>query len=212
VTPRYEFRLFDLDRSCDAAAGKLADHLQYIATDDSAAVYLISPDLADVNVKIRDGKLDVKMLIERHMGLELWRPSGRYAFPLTNLDASIRALGLLLSPMTHSAAPGPDGFIAAAEASPRFCVMHVSKRRMRFAASGVHAEVAQVQINGATTWSLAIESASAADVVSLLEDLSLHRAENVSYPRMLQRLCGMIPLPPEHPARVCPIPATAECS
>ena len=71
----------------DAPAGEVAE---------SDEVYFLS-DSSDASVKLRDGRLDVKVLERVEDGLQLWRPVVKAEFPLDAdaVDRVVRALGRL---------------------------------------------------------------------------------------------------------------------
>jgi hypothetical protein len=50
---------------------------------ESEELYIVAADSDDTNTKIRDGTLDIKVLIETCGDLERWRPRTKYEFPLT---------------------------------------------------------------------------------------------------------------------------------
>ena len=81
IVPRYEFRLFG------TCLGMAEQRLRALAPcesiSESREVYLLDGDrVHEMNVKIRRGKLELKRLIDRHRGLERWRPAGQWAFPV----------------------------------------------------------------------------------------------------------------------------------
>ena len=85
VVPRWEWRSFG-DRFDDAdelLAGLAADRVQ-----ESDEVYFLSLN-SDASVKVRDGLMDVKRLVQvDEQGLELWTPVMKAGFPLSATDAA----------------------------------------------------------------------------------------------------------------------------
>ncbi len=204
MTPRYEFRLFGTKEQCCDLGERLHGHLQYTETECSEAIYFPVPERLDLNLKIRDGRLDVKRRINRKADLELWRPAGSFSFPLDDPLAILFVNRFRTECVRASSA---TEFVAAIEGSSA-PVMHVRKRRRSFAADRIRGELTEVTVNGASLWSFALESDAAPLITSLRRRLSLHEGENVSYPLMLQRLRGTTPLPAQDPSRAHEIPET----
>jgi exopolyphosphatase/guanosine-5'-triphosphate,3'-diphosphate pyrophosphatase len=76
ITPRWEWRSFG--RHFGRAEERMA-RLEPTSVHDSDEIYLLSA--AGCNVKIRDGLIDIKELIEVNAdGLEQWTPVMRPAF------------------------------------------------------------------------------------------------------------------------------------
>jgi len=88
--PRFEFRVFgqNFGRPLEAIMRSSPQEEQ----DEGTQTYLFSPFFAPApavtnplySVKIRNGKLDVKMLGRNYQALEQWYPYLRLAFPLTS--------------------------------------------------------------------------------------------------------------------------------
>ena len=80
ISPRYEFRIF---------GDNLVPVLQSIKEiagepliRESDEVYIVSGSCWDTNLKIRDGKLDIKILVQERYGLEQWVPKAKVVFPV----------------------------------------------------------------------------------------------------------------------------------
>lgn len=82
--PRFEFRVFGQD--LDTIGQRIRGMAPCESIGESREIYLIDNEDHDHNVKIREGKLELKYLIERTSGLERWKPAGEWGFPLA-LDA-----------------------------------------------------------------------------------------------------------------------------
>lgn len=190
---RYEFRCFG--QCFEAEERQLRAMTELDSITESSETYFIGPSLdLEHNVKIRSGKLELKLLIDDRDGLERWQPAGQWAFPV----AADTVLELLL--------PDHDGSLKdtlparlnrnellgfAARPDIPLYRAEVFKRRFQFILSPCRAEVDQLLINGAAILSLAVESEDLNAVQHLQETLRIAGHENVSYPLALSRIMGM---------------------
>ncbi len=68
----------------------------------------------------------------------------------------------------------------------------VHKRRARYRIDECAAEMTEVAANGMNVRTVAIESEDPSRVIAVVRGLGLGRFENMSYPRGLKRLVGMV--------------------
>ena len=199
TVPRFEFRTFApcltmTDQRMRAMAA--CD-----AISESRAIYLLGyAGVHDRNVKIRDGQLELKCILERRHGLERWRPVGQWRFPLDRSTIgehlwpgdTLTRLGEL--PATLSL--GALMQLVAGPGVPLYRA-NVRKRRFRFTLPGCRAELDQLLVNGAAIESVAVESEDPQAVLQARAALRLEDCENQSYPLLLSRILGLTPLPGE---------------
>jgi len=205
---RYEFRVFDSPSTLPDMGEQLTTLLGPAGpVTEESAVYFATRGAEQVNVKLRDGHLDVKRLIALDGALQQWRPDPPATFPLQpSIGSVLRITGGFPRVLCVGGLNALE-FLEAAERHEAVRVMHVRKRRWRFEHEGVLGEIVRVCVNGAEVASLALESADCAALAAACRAAGLAAAENVSYPLLLRRLCGLLPLPAEHPARVdAPLP------
>jgi len=190
-TPRWEWRSFG--RRFGEAEGRLA-RLTPSGVQESDEIYLLSR--AGGNVKIRDALMDIKMLREVNADdLEQWAPVMKAGFPLPAAEAAkvLEALGLPRPASVQTSYTqdefmgrfaGPGGTIRAVK---------VHKRRTRFTVGGCMAELSDVDANGKSTRTIAVESEDAAAVLRAVRELGLGGYTNTSYPRGLAALIDDAP-------------------
>lgn len=195
VTPRYEYRAFA--PSFGLVAERLRRRGRRRDVVDSDEVYLIARDGPDANVKLRDGRLQIKRLIDRVDGLERWTPDADEAFPLRPAfvhETLLPALGLAGSALTG---PLPDRVDAAAllEAVARRDAgpwpASVCKRRFRLDLDEGPAEIDELQINRAAIGSLAAESEDPQALRALCAAIGLDAYPNLSVPRAIRCVMGL---------------------
>jgi exopolyphosphatase / guanosine-5'-triphosphate,3'-diphosphate pyrophosphatase len=194
--PRYEFRVFAPDLSwMEARIRTLAPLGRY---RESLETYLLVPGRNEVNLKIRDGALELKRLIERRRGLEQWRPEFRLDLPADGpaLAEHLKALVNLGQRLDEG---GPrdaeDLFALLAEAQPGVATASLFKKRFGFVLDDCLAEVVEVLINGARLMSVALESEEPRAVLALRVKLGMEGWDNVSYVLAAERVLGRAPLP-----------------
>lgn len=193
--PRYEFRVFA--RNLKA----IEERLRSIRTPETAAehteIYLIPNTHNDLNVKIRDATLDVKLLLTVHQGLEQWQPRLKRPFPLER-DFIRQELfpGLRLHPpwLTEHSYDLDDFLERIVRPHPALCAATVFKRRLRFTMEHCLGEFAEVWINGAGLHTVALESESPERLLEVRAALQLEGLENVSYPLGIRRSLAGAPL------------------
>lgn len=186
VIARWEWRTFGTDFG--GSETLVLAHTRGIRRSDE--IYLVSPR-PDVNVKIRDGSLDVKCLQRTDAnGLEQWAPTFKDRFPV---DASVAAAVLALwhiRPIDLSGTEyGQAAFLALiAQTMPTVAAVEVSKQRHGGEIDGCLVEVADLKIDGRAQRTVAIEGDAPDRVLALVRTLGLDRFENVNYVRALQRI------------------------
>jgi exopolyphosphatase/guanosine-5'-triphosphate,3'-diphosphate pyrophosphatase len=186
IIPRWEWRAFGSDFG--AAEGALAA-LAPGPVADSDELYLLSA--AGSNVKVRDGRMDIKLLREVDAdGLERWEPVMKAAFPLpvTEVARVFQALEVVPPALTRDAY-SLDQFLAElVEPSGAVRAVRVHKRRVRYRLGGCMAEVADLEVDGHTQRTVAIESEDPSAVMAAVHGVGLDGQVNTSYPRGLAAL------------------------
>jgi hypothetical protein len=113
-----------------------------VQTTDSAELYLLAPEGA--NVKVRDDLLDIKVLQDVDgSGLEQWIPVMKQAFPLSTSDVEkvFDALGVEHPELDRDGYSLDQLLEDLVEPSAAIRMVEVQKRRRRFAAGGCMAEL-----------------------------------------------------------------------
>jgi len=199
IVPRYEFRIFG---TCLGMAEQRLRALAPCASiSESREIYLLDGDhIHEMNVKIRRGKLELKRLVDRHRGLERWRPDGQWTFPVApEILRDTLWPDALPDLVTVRATPlsGNDLLRLVAHRDVSLQRANVAKRRFRFSLPVCRAELDQLLVNGAAIESLAVESEDPQALLELQSTLRLEDCENQCYPLALSRILGITPLPGE---------------
>ena len=195
---RFEFRTFC--QCFDITEQRLRAMAPCNSISESREIYLLDDNNTDQrNLKIRDGRLEIKRLVEHYQGLQCWQPAGQWSFPVSSATLhELLGANVTLEPYSLSMTLSKDdllGFIAHA-ATP-LSRANVFKRRFRFSLGSCMAEVDQLLVNGAAIQSVAIESEDRHALLALRTALQLEDRENLAYPQVLSRIMGKAPLPHE---------------
>jgi hypothetical protein len=158
----------------------------------SAEIYLLSRPDERYNYKIRDGRLELKLLEGYHGPLERWVPQPAHEFPI---DDAILAKGLVASLELSAGLPPGAGqsvevLVDAFRGVPGAVAVDVFKRREGFQLDGCIAELVQVTVAGHTTHSICVEGVDAQRVLDLAERLGLAGLPNISYLAEVRSLQG----------------------
>jgi exopolyphosphatase/guanosine-5'-triphosphate,3'-diphosphate pyrophosphatase len=189
TTGRWEWRGFG---DGIEAAQRHFDNLAPNSVEESDETYLLSVG-SDAPVKVRDGRLDVKRLVEvSEEGLEQWIPIAKDPFPETasRLDGALAELGVdvPLARQAYTLAELLDDVVAAC---PDLHAVEVHKTRRRFTLGGSMAELTDAHVQGREVRTIAVESEDHDRVLATLRELGVRPLPNVSWPRGLKRLLGL---------------------
>jgi hypothetical protein len=201
IIPRFEFRAFAHD------FGLTRDKLHHLATlkeiEEQADVYLITYNSHNHNVKVRDGRLDIKYLIHQKNGLEQWRPIYQASFPLTASELCwelFTSLNIVAPTLVYDSYDQKAFWDELMKLQSSICLVEVVKHRYCFNYRSCWAEISNLWINRIPMQTVAIENEDDLTVHRLKTMLDLEEYENVSYPLALQRIMGL--------TRHCPDPDT----
>jgi exopolyphosphatase / guanosine-5'-triphosphate,3'-diphosphate pyrophosphatase len=186
IIPRWEWRVFGSDFG--AAEGALAA-LPAGPVEASDELYLLSA--AGANVKVRDGLMDIKFLREVDGdGLERWEPVMKAGFPLSAAEVARVFQALEVDPPVFIRGAYSLDRLLAELVGPSGAVrpVRVHKRRVRYRLGGCRAEIAEVETDGRTQRTVAVESEGPSAVMAAVRGVGLDGHANTSYPRGLAAL------------------------
>ena len=185
IVARWEWRTFARKI---ALRTDLRDHPR-TRRAESSELYLAC-SAARGNPKIRDGRIDVKILqqVDDH-GLEQWKPVLKAPFPLSaeQLAEVYRALGLVAPP----GEPGGcslDALRRRIDEHPAAWTVSVQKDRSLYDLAGCVVEWSEVSFEGDVFRTVAAEAPDPTLVWNTVARLGLSDRENISYVKAIQRL------------------------
>jgi exopolyphosphatase / guanosine-5'-triphosphate,3'-diphosphate pyrophosphatase len=186
IIPRWEWRVFGV--GLGPAEEALAT-LPSGPVEESDELYLLSA--AGANVKVRDGLMDIKLLREVDGdGLERWEPVMKAGFPLPTAEVArvFQALAVVPPSLTRDAYTLDQFLAELVGPSGAVWVVRVHKRRVRYRLGGCMAETAEVEADGRTQRTVAIESEDPSAVMAAVRGVGLDTHVNTGYPRGLAAL------------------------
>jgi hypothetical protein len=197
--PRFEFRTFG--QNFDEAAKRMA-RLSIPVPEKvwerfSDEIYIISRNNSINNTKIRDGKMDIKTLVQTVDGLEQWNPLVKTEFPITAEELKNKifpAFGVKMPELTKTIYSYAE-FMDLIHAHPDIQTVRVKKQRFGYMVDNTICEIANVFINGAKVVTISSESTEIDDIKKTIKDIGLEAVENINYLQAIKRVIGMIDKP-----------------
>jgi exopolyphosphatase/guanosine-5'-triphosphate,3'-diphosphate pyrophosphatase len=189
VVPRWEWRTFFSEGLPRSLRDRFSDGVaQMRPTDETYILSLATPH----NVKIRDGRLEIKELEASERGLERWRPTLVTPFPIegSSIHAACEALGIPAPIVVPRHATVEEFLRDVIEPVATLRVVHLLKRRERHVIEGCMAEVAVLDVGSERWTTLAIEDADVEHLLAAVDHLGIGPRPNVSYPAALKQITG----------------------
>jgi exopolyphosphatase/guanosine-5'-triphosphate,3'-diphosphate pyrophosphatase len=186
VIPRWEFRVFG-DRFPVAEEDFRAR--TPTGLQDSEELYLLTA--SGGNVKVRDDLLDIKELQEiDDAGLQRWSPILKATFPLGAAEVTTALDALGLAPIADLPTPATLEDLVSAYAGPGgpMRAVRVRKHRVRYSVGGCLAEIADIEVDGRPSRTVAVEGEDPIAVLTTLREMGLGGYRNTSYPAGLTAL------------------------
>jgi hypothetical protein len=184
---RFEFRRFGTDLSAVrdkfAALGSGEKHPERRET------YIVTRLNIESNVKIRNGRLEVKGLVGRLQLLEQWKPVLKAEFPVPTDEVEnvvVPALGLDLE-LGSRGAFTESALLTALGDQPALATVRVDKQRTLFDLGACTAEFSKLKIGDDKLETIAIEAVDADAALEFVRKIGLEDADNESYAAFLQR-------------------------
>lgn len=191
LAPRFEFRVFAPDLSF--VLPRLYALGQGEEDTESAEQYLVSRFSDQANSKIRNHRLELKILIHKENDLEQWLPYAQHEFPLPAelLRQKLFPVWAIDEPAGVGGAYSLDRLLAEVVApAPGLFLVDVTKRRAKFNLENARAEYDELRINGQPIQSVAVESIGPETVLRWREELGLADDPNESYVAAIKRLAA----------------------
>lgn len=193
---RFEYRVFARD------LGIVEQRMRAVGgtptVNDSTEFYLVSaPDITQ-NVKIRDGQLDIKVLVRTDRGLEQWEPRLKMVFPIG--DTALNQVMAVSLGVNEALPAGSGASIERLVSTLRrgrhgVAVAELFKRRSHFQVDDCIAEIVEVTVNGAPIRTACVESTEAEQVRGIAQQLGLDALPNTSYLAAVRHLTGIAASP-----------------
>ena len=193
ITPRAEFRVFGhgiiervKEKMWDAKA------TLFKARKMPEETYFLSLHTDTVNVKVRDGLLDIKTKTgETPEGYEIFQPRGKFQFPVQREELATILQHLQVNMALDKESYTLEEFTNMARASSDLVPVKVEKMRYGFSVNGIISEYAQVWFNGAMVETACCESEDYAGIKAAVAALGLDELPNTNYLKAARQVVGM---------------------
>ncbi len=198
--PRFEFRTFGqkFDEQIYRMQRLSTPVPEKVWERYSEEIYIVSKTNDKNNTKIRDGKMDIKTLVQVKDGLEQWNPLMKGEFPIKKevLESEVFPAFMVEGlPELTKEEYTLEEFLEIIENHPDLQAVRVKKQRFGYMVNDTICEVANVLINGAKVVTLNSESTEIEDIKKTLKDVKLEGFENINYLQAIKRVIGMINKP-----------------
>ncbi|MEE8479539.1 MAG: hypothetical protein V3S42_05955, partial [Candidatus Neomarinimicrobiota bacterium] len=163
----------------------------------SNEIYIVSHFNDINNIKIRDGKIDIKTYVQTVKGLEQWNPLTKVEFPIssTKLNTDMfPSLQVELPRLTKDEYTISE-FLEMIDICLDLQAVRVKKERFGYMVNETICEVANVLVNDAKVVTINSESIEIKNVLKTLDDVKLNQFENINYLQGIKRIIGMINKP-----------------
>lgn len=197
--PRFEFRSFGQD--FEAAAKRMARLSvpvpEKLWERHSDEVYIMSRTNDINNTKIREGKMDIKTLVQTLDGFEQWNPLMKGEFPIRAelLRNEVFPAFRVTIPALTKDSYSFDEFSEIILSEPNLLVVRVHKQRFAFMVNDCICETGNILINGAKVQTINLESTDIEAMKKTIKDIGLEDIENINYLQVIKRVTGMINKP-----------------
>ncbi len=193
ITPRAEFRVFGhgiiervKEKMWDAKA------TLFKARKMPEETYFLSLHTDTVNVKVRDGLLDIKTKTgETPEGYEIFQPRGKFQFPVQREELATILQHLQVNMALDKERYTLEEFTHMARASSDLVPVRVEKMRYGFSVNGIISEYAQVWFNGAMVETACCESEDYAGIKATVAALGLDGRPNTKDLKAARQVVGM---------------------
>jgi hypothetical protein len=193
IIPRAEFRVFG-HGIIEGVKEKMweAKATLHKARKMPKETYFLSVHTNEVNVKVRDGLLDIKTKTgETPEGYEIFQPRGKFQFPVQREELAVILQHLRVNIALGQKSYTLDDFIAIAKASSELVPVSIEKMRYGFTLNGIISEFALVWFNGALMETVCCESEDYAGIKTAVAALGVDDLPNTNYLKAAKQIVGM---------------------
>ncbi|WP_411704133.1 hypothetical protein [Edaphovirga cremea] len=193
IAPRAEFRVFG-HGIIDGVKDKMweAKATLFKARKMPQETYFLSVHTDAVNVKVRDGLLDIKTKTgETPEGYEIFQPRGKFQFPVQREELETILDHLQVSLPLEQDSYTLEAFIALAKASSELVPVSIEKMRYGFSVNGIISEYALVWFNGALLETVCCESENYEGIKTAVAALGIEELPNTNYLKAARQVVGM---------------------
>jgi hypothetical protein len=190
LNPRFEFRSFG--QNFGYAVDVLRTAPQTKARTDVLHTYILSATNQRYAIKMCNDKLDVKVLLREHKGLERWYPYHQFAFPLTSAflhEFLFAWLEIDLPLLRRCHYTAPQFLQELMMPNPHVRTVEVCKNRHYYTVNDCQVELGSLWIDDRhPTQTVAVKGVDPEAVLQTVALLGLQASANTNYIVGLQQL------------------------
>jgi hypothetical protein len=189
---KFEFRIFS--REPGPREERIRSIAPVIKTLESKEMYLLSGSNDSSNVKIRDGRMDIKELLMIEAGLEQWLRVLKTPFPLGADVIKDKVYPALRTPPLHlerDAYSSRQFFSEVLSPDRNIVTVEVSKKRSLFSLGSCQMEFSEVLIEGSPFTTIAVVCREVVPLLEAIGMLGYAAPENVNYVKALKEIKGL---------------------
>lgn len=192
IIPRAEFRIFGQGIIDIVKAAMWKFQVTLCGTRQSGEAYIISRHNNSVNVKVRDGLLDIKIKVdETDAEYEIFQPGGKFQFPVQREELAGILEHLKAETNLCEERYNFDAFLELVASSNDLASVDVYKERYGFTVDGVICEYGRILFNGAMLETACVESENYDAMEEVITKLEIGGFQNVNYMKAAKRVVGM---------------------
>ena len=192
IIPRYEYRIFGTE--IHDIINKLKQLGEFIKERDISEIYLMTAGNVEHNIKIKNKNLGIKKLVDINDNMEQWKPFviGRFPMNTELIKKEIfPALGVETPAFDKKEYTLEQFMKELILDDPDIIVALTEKKRFGYSFNNCICEYAEIKINGALIYSVAVESIDHKIVEESAKILGLSEYENINYPKQIKRVLGL---------------------
>ena len=182
---RFEFRVFGTSlRSEQQRMATLSDAVPAeLHRRISHEYYLIPRKANRYNVKIRNGMIDIKYLLQTVDGFEQWQPHFKTDFPLNIKDLKNEVFPALnVDPFSDIRETfSMRQLLDMLETQQSVCVIKVKKIRRSYTVRQVICEFASLNLQKIRTTTISAESHDIAQLHKVVDEIGINKYKNTNY-------------------------------
>jgi hypothetical protein len=185
ILPRWEWRTFTHQTDAKEKISKYPITRQVESSD----VYILS-ELSMENTKVRNDLMDIKSLqVVTKDGLEQWKPVKKENFPLplSEVEEMFRIFKVPMPEFSKETCTF-DEFVELVGTDDRIICVTVDKSRRLYDVDGCIVEVADLDIEGKSIMTVAVELEDPDKVRETMKMLGLAGLENINYVTAIKRM------------------------
>lgn len=197
--PRFEFRTFgqNFDESAKLMARLSSQVPKKVRERECDEIYILSKANDINNIKIRDGKMDIKTFVQTIDGLEQWNPLMKGEFPISKevlINDVFPAFQVKIPELTEESYILEE-FLATIGNHSDLQGVKVHKQRFGYMVNGTICETGNILVNGVHIKTINSESTEIEDVKKTMVDCKLEGFDNINYLQAIKRVIGWVNKP-----------------